>query len=77
MTIEDYKYPTWDHLLLREAHLNGWTVPYAPLWKRLPVIRHLRAIAYGLRIESEGQAYRRFPTGHQVWMHNIIWRGWC
>ena len=77
MTIEDYKSPSWDDLLFREAEINGWTVPASPRWKRLPVIRHLRAIAYGFRVESEGRACRRFPTGHQIWMHNIIWRGWC
>ena len=23
---------------------NGWVMPTAPLWKRLPIIRHVRAL---------------------------------
>lgn len=75
MSIEDYKQPTWDDLLWLEAQINGWTIPCSPWWARLPIIRHLRAMAYGRRILAEGEAYDRFPTGHQIWMNNVIWRG--
>lgn len=48
----------------------GWTMPAAPWWKRLPVIRHARAVYGTWRVE---QWYRYGPgsiglrTGYDEW----------
>ncbi|QPC43985.1 hypothetical protein HW532_15580 [Kaustia mangrovi] len=63
----------------REAgKLNGWRMPYAPWWKRLPVIRHIRALLIAERI---GRWYRHGPgsiglrTGYDDWVLVGIWHG--
>ena len=68
--------PSWDDLLLNEAYRNGWYIPCQPsIWKRLPVIRHLRALRLGMEIDRRHEG--AIPRAYDIWMVNIIWRGWC
>lgn len=64
---EDYTWPSWLDLLENEARRNGWKLPPpAPAWKRLTIIRHIRA----MRSPNRGTAYDQ-------WVFNMIWWGYC
>ena len=49
----------------------GWEMPTAARWKRLPVVRHVRAIRAAFAVERH---YRAFPwgirTGYDEW---VLW----
>lgn len=57
---------------------NGWTMPPAPWWKRLPAIRHVRAIYGNVQVE---RWYRYGPgafgirTGYDNWVLVGMWHG--
>ena len=57
---------------------NGWKMPCAPCWKRLPMIRHARALWNGYQVERHNQLWRSLgaiPTGYDNWIIGGIWRG--
>lgn len=49
----------------------GYEMPAAPWWKRLPVIRHIRALIAAYRVENHNRFYRALgmiPTGYDSWV---------
>jgi len=62
----------------RNGERNDWTMPSAPWWKRLPVIRHLRAVRNVIRIEAwyaYGPGQFGVRTGRDEWITYGIWKG--
>ena len=65
----------------QKAH-HGWKLPPpAARWKRLPVIRHIRAAFLSVAVELH---YSRWAsvgffgrTGYDRWVIYAIYRGWC
>ena len=58
---------------------NGWTMPGAPRWKRLPVIRHVRVIYHVARLtlwRRHWEARGYVPHGYDDWVLAGMWRGW-
>ena len=56
----------------------GYTMPPAPAWKRLPIIRHGRAIAAKIAIErwyTYGPGSIGLRTGYDDWVVFGIWHG--
>lgn len=56
----------------------GWEMPYAPWWKRLPVIRHIRAIYHRVQVDRHNQFWigmGKIPTGYDSWVLYGIARG--
>lgn len=56
----------------------GWKMPEAPLWKRLPVIRHVRTWwnAYQIsRWYSSGPGMFGIRSGYDSWVLFGIWHG--
>ena len=56
----------------------GWQMPSAPLWKRLPVIRHVRAIYNVIMIDRHERLWRSLgaiPSGYDRWVVWGIWHG--
>lgn len=60
---------------------NGWSLPAkAPLWKRLPGIRHVRFTWNALMVSlwhSSGPGTLGIPSGYDEWVLYAIRRGWC
>ena len=57
---------------------QGWVMPSAPLWKRLPVIRHVRTLYHSARLtiwEEQWTALGYFPNGYDDWAIYGMWRG--
>jgi hypothetical protein len=57
----------------------GWQRPTAPRWKRLPVIRHIRAIRAAIAVDRHERFYRSIgliPTGYDQWVIHGIWHGY-
>lgn len=54
----------------------GWVMPTAPLWKRLPVIRHVRAMYLTIQVSRHNQfwlAMGAVPNGYDAWvLHGIF-----
>jgi hypothetical protein len=63
----------------RDASRHGWTMPTAPEWKRLPVVRHIRAVAAKIAIErwyaSGPGSIGAFRSGYDDWVVYGIWYG--
>ena len=62
----------------RDAEDFGWIMPAAPCWKRVPVIRHIRAIWGGWQVARHEAFYRALggiPTGYDRWVLFGIWHG--
>lgn len=59
---------------LEDARMNGWKMPSAPWWKRLPVVRHIRA-AYLTGQVVRHQAFWTRATGalHSGYDHWVLW----
>lgn len=50
---------------------NGWVMPAAPAWKRLPVIRLVRATCLLIQIQRHYRFCRSlgmFPSGYDEWV---------
>lgn len=47
---------------------NGWVMPEAPLWKRLPIIRHIRAIWNSYQVARWYSMVPGIPTGYDEWV---------
>lgn len=63
---------------LRQQKKYGWQMPTAPWWKRLPVVRHIRAIWIMWQIErwyAYGPGSIGIRTGYDDWVAYGIWRG--
>ncbi len=62
----------------RDGELNGWTMPTAPWWKRLPIIRHLRAVRAAVEVETwyvYGPGRFGVRMGLDEWIVYGIWKG--
>lgn len=56
----------------------GYTMPRAPRWKRLPIIRHVRTIYAACMVElwySNGPGVIGVRTGADDWVLWGMWRG--
>ena len=62
----------------RAAEENRWSMPPSSWWQRLPVLRHIRALA-GLwlvrRWYSRGPGMIGLRTGYDEWVIAGIWMG--
>lgn len=57
----------------RTGESNGWLMPIAPRWKRLPVIRHFRALAGAVAVSKHEAIYEHtgmISTGYDQW---VLW----
>jgi hypothetical protein len=64
--MDQQSYSRW----LRDAELNGWVMGSAPLWKRLPVVRHIRWLILSILVARHNDQCRAlgwFPTGEDEW----------
>lgn len=62
----------------KDAQGMGWIMPAAPRWKRLPIIRHIRAMALSFGVARHNRFYRsigKIPTGYDSWVLHGIWIG--
>lgn len=64
---------------LKDGAENGWQMPTAPRWKRLPIIRHLRAIYWHNKVERHYRMCAALGmvgrTGYDEWVVYGIWHG--
>lgn len=63
----------------RDRTLNGWVMPTAPIWKRLPGIRWVRFAWHGFRVTQHQSAFRglgMLSSGYDEWVLYGILRGW-
>jgi hypothetical protein len=61
-----------------DGKLHGWSMPPSPWWKRLPIIRHVRAMYNSYLVNRHNTFYRGIgliPTGYDTWVLHGIWRG--
>ena len=64
---------------LKDMAYNNWIMPFAPWWKRLPTIRHVRAILLKLRVErhyNSGVGQYGLRSGYDDWVLYGIWHGY-
>lgn len=57
---------------------HGWLMPPVARWKRLPVIRHVRAMLATLAVDEHEALWRAaglIPTGYDRWVIYGIWYG--
>ena len=62
----------------KDAQDFGWQMPAAPRWKRLPVIRHIRASYHGWQVARHNafwQSLGKIPTGYDSWVIYGIAKG--
>ena len=62
----------------KDAREFGWTMPAAPRWKRLPIIRHVRTWwnAYQIhRWYTAGPGMIGLRSGYDNWVLFGIWHG--
>lgn len=55
----------------QDGERNGWQMPTAPRWKRLPIIRRIRAAHHAARVWRHDAAWSAFglvPTGYDEWV---------
>lgn len=63
---------------MKDGQDNGWTMPRAAWWKRLPVIRHVRVIYHLVQLERQNRFWisvGKIPTGYDEWVIYGIARG--
>ena len=62
---------------VRTGNRNGWRMPTAPAWKRVPIIRHVRAIYAAFQVARfERQvAGIGINTGQDDWLLYGIFHG--
>jgi hypothetical protein len=65
---------------LDDAEDNGWLMPSAPKWKRLPVVRHIRAMYHSWRVSRHQQMWTAatgaLHSGYDRWVIYGMARGW-
>lgn len=67
-------HPYW----IDQAGRHGWIMPRASWWKRLPIIRHCRAIYHAMGVHRHNTLWRSagmIPTGYDEWVLHGIWHG--
>jgi len=65
-------------LWLEDKQANGWEMPAASWWRRLPVIRHMRAAYHRVRLERHNAFYLSvgmIPSGYDNWVIYGIAKG--
>jgi hypothetical protein len=63
---------------IEDKQRNGWEMPVAPWWKRLPVIRHIRASYFRVKVARHNAFYLsigKIPTGYDSWVIYGIAKG--
>lgn len=63
---------------LAQGERCGWRMHGAPWWKRLPIIRHIRALWHSWRAyhwHRYGPGSIGIPTGYDNWVIYGIWYG--
>ena len=58
----------------QDAYGMGWAMPSAPLWKRLPVIRHARAVLMYAELRGMEKATGRYQPLRR-WLALGTWKG--
>lgn len=73
---------TLDPMWIKTGINNGWSLPSSPWWKRLPIIRHVRALFLAYCVERHERAWSGIgiPTGYDQWIlfglwHGYVWHG--
>lgn len=62
-----------------DAAENGWIMPEAPWWKRLPIIRNIRAAYHARRVDRWIMLWTAMgclPSGYDRWVIYGIARGY-
>lgn len=57
---------------------QGWRMPPAARWKRLPVVRHIRAMMAALAVDEHEHIWRAaglIPTRYDQWVLYGMWHG--
>jgi hypothetical protein len=70
---------TDDELWLEDMRINNWLMPFAPWWKRLPVIRHFRAAMLRNQVAQHDAFWLNtglIPSGYDRWVIYGIARGY-
>lgn len=65
-------------LWLEDKQVNGWEMPTASWWKRLPIVRHVRAIYHRVRLYHHNSFYLSIgmiPSGYDNWVIYGIAKG--
>ena len=65
-------------LWMKDKREFGWEMPSAPRWKRLPIIRHIRASYHGRQVARHNAFWRslgKIPTGYDSWVIYGIAKG--
>jgi hypothetical protein len=69
-----------DHELWIEDKVRfGWEMPYAPWWKRLPVIRNIRGALMTSQVNKHNKFWASMgsiPSGYDRWVLYGVYRGW-
>lgn len=63
---------------LLDMNQNKWVMPFAPWWKRLPIVRHVRAVALKIKVKKHyksGIGIFGLRTGYDEWVLYGIWHG--
>lgn len=66
------------HAWLQDKEAYGWEMPAAPWWKKLPIIRHVRAIWAKIQVErwySHGPGLLGIRSGYDDWIVYGIFHG--
>lgn len=61
-----------------DARRFGWQMPTAPVWKRLPIIRHIRASYHSRQVARHNdfwQSFGKIPSGYDNWVIYGIAKG--
>ena len=69
-----FGYENWQ----KTGDKNGWKMPSARLWKRLPIIRHVRALWLAWQAEKHAAAWAAMgaiPSGYDSWILYGIFHG--
>lgn len=62
----------------KKAREYSWTMPSAPRWKRLPIVRHIRTYWNMIQVErwyANGPGYIGLRTGYDEWALFGMWHG--
>ena len=65
-------------LWMKDKREFGWEMPAAPVWKRLPIIRHVRAAYYRHQVNKHNAFWMtlgKIPTGYDSWVIYGIAKG--
>lgn len=63
---------------IEDGERHGWVMPSAPWWKRLPIIRQVRAAWARHKVDQHNafwMAMGSIPTGYDSWVIFGIWHG--